>query len=93
MLVSADEPTLQALANYGLNFGLAYQLIDDHIDGDAILCGEMDMVERAREYVSLARESLTCLEDNETKRGFSDLCELLIDNVKAPSRYREQALR
>ena len=39
-LAGADEPTTAALKNYGLHFGLAYQLVDDWLD----YAGERDVM-------------------------------------------------
>ncbi|MBN1686213.1 MAG: polyprenyl synthetase family protein [Spirochaetales bacterium] len=54
--VEADQE--EAVASYGLNFGYAYQLLDDFRDGDALFSGDLDFKSLAGEYIRAALSDL-----------------------------------
>ena len=70
-----------ALASYGLNFGYAYQLVDDLRDGDAIFSGDLDLMSLAASYVRAARSDLKKLPDATCAASMSAFAEFVLSAV------------
>ncbi len=85
----AEPAQARALAEFGLNFGLAYQLIDDYLDGDALLRTSLDLYAKAEEYVNLAIGSLENLEKIESREKLIELCGFVLQ--RAQDRQTEAA--
>ena len=76
-----DKKNISALKEYGFNFGMAYQLIDDYLDGDISIDSELNLVEKAKEYAERAKESIKFLSDSEYKKSLENLLDF-ITNVQ-----------
>jgi octaprenyl-diphosphate synthase len=76
-----DKKNISALKEYGFNFGMAYQLIDDYLDGDISIDSELNLVEKAKEYAECAKESIKFLADSEYKKSLENLLDF-ITNVQ-----------
>jgi geranylgeranyl pyrophosphate synthase len=73
--------TISALKEYGFNFGMAYQLIDDYLDVDISIDSELNLVEKAKEYAECAKESIKFLPDSEYKKSLENFVDF-ITNVQ-----------
>jgi len=72
-----DKKNISALKEYGFNFGMAYQLIDDYLDGDISIDSELNLVEKAKEYAECAKESIKFLADSEYKKSLENLLDFM----------------
>lgn len=61
MINGSDAESAENLASFGLNFGLAYQLLDDFIDKDSPLKEGINLLDRAKQYIEKARGDLAKL--------------------------------
>ncbi len=78
ILGGADTEKEEALASYGLNYGHAYQLVDDFRDGDSIYSGDLNLMELASEYVKAAGIDLQTLPVPGIARSMSAFVELIL---------------
>jgi len=78
----ADERISTALTNYGLYFGLSFQIVDDYLDGDSIFNSNINMIEKAKEYAYRAKEEINKLRESSTKKILFDLCDYVIERGK-----------
>jgi octaprenyl-diphosphate synthase len=76
-----DKKIISALKEYGFNFGMAYQLIDDYRDGDISIDSELNFVEKAKDYAERAKESIKFLSDSEYKKSLENFVDF-ITNVQ-----------
>ena len=67
-----SEPQVTAAGEFGLQFGLAFQLMDDQMDQDA-LAGDLALVQRAAEHVRLARAVLAGFPASESRNALEAL--------------------
>lgn len=75
-LCGAGESVIQNLAGYGLNFGMAYQIIDDFTDNDPNVAGAIRL-EEALEYAVAARNHLAELPDSVYRNSLLRLVDFL----------------
>ena len=66
------EPQVTAAGEFGLQFGLAFQLMDDQMDQDA-LAAELALVQRAGEHARLARTILAGFPASESRSALEAL--------------------
>ncbi|MDD5686542.1 MAG: polyprenyl synthetase family protein [Elusimicrobia bacterium] len=85
MIDEHNEEVTLALKEYGLNFGISYQLMDDYMDGDATITSKINMLETAREYAVRAIKYLEILDNSEYKDGLKNLAEYVISPSKRSS--------
>lgn len=63
-VVGAPDALIEAMAEFGMNMGIAYQLIDDYVDGETATVEGFSLdlaltsIERAREALSLVEPSV-----------------------------------
>lgn len=74
----ADSRREELLASYGLNFGYAYQLVDDYRDGDSIFSGDLDLMSLAAEYVDAAALDVKKLPITEPANSLSDFARFIL---------------
>ncbi|MBN7772502.1 polyprenyl synthetase family protein [Clostridium aminobutyricum] len=77
MLAGGSEKEITALENYGMNVGMAYQLIDDFIDQE-IVSIQYDGLKEAEEYIKEAKNSLGVLEDTVYKQKLLNFSEYIL---------------
>jgi len=82
MVNGADEKISTALANYGLYFGLSFQIVDDYMDGDSIFNFDISMIEKAKEYADRAKGEIKVLKERSIKKIFFNLCDYVTERVK-----------
>ena len=78
MLSCDDNNTINSLEQFGLNFGIAYQILDDYKDNDVLCAFDLDNIEKAKEYVGYAKESIKYLKSLKYKKSFQDLTDFLL---------------
>jgi len=81
MLNGADKKLSEALANYGFNFGMAYQIIDDYIDGDN-LKNVVRAFSLANKFASMAKLSIKDLKSSIYKEKLYDLVDHVLIQLK-----------
>jgi len=77
LLNGADEITSQYIADFGLHFGIAYQLADDHIDNDSLLKGNVDLSEMILTYIKRAKEDISNIDKTSSNDNLLRLCDFL----------------
>ncbi len=73
MMLGRNEQEVNALGNYGYNFGMLYQVLDDTNDGDVEVSG-MDPGAYIYSLACEARESIAYLQESSFKRK---MCEFI----------------
>lgn len=68
-VVEAKEEDIIALENFGLNFGMIYQIIDDCVDGDPNAVKNNITIENTTEFVAKAHKAIENLELSVYKQG------------------------
>ena len=81
ILGGASETEENALAAFGLNYGYAYQLVDDVRDGDGIYSGDLDKMGMALKYVKAAGADLKKLPESENATSMLDFVEFVVSAV------------
>lgn len=88
ILAGAEKKTGHALEKYGLNFGMAYQLVDDYLDteedtaGPAAL-GPGSQLQSAAEFTARAKRALRELPDSAARQQLSDLADYTMRLARA----------
>jgi octaprenyl-diphosphate synthase len=75
--------TVARLQDFGMAFGMAFQLVDDALDGDALFGSARGAVERARGYIEQAERSVGELPAGEGTVVLRDLCGYLLERAGA----------
>ena len=78
MLTGNDPAAYENLANFGLHFGLAFQLADDSKDQDSVWDQEADLVPLVTAYIKKAKADLHVFNDNPVTPNLLALCDLLL---------------
>ncbi len=78
ILAGADETQEHALASFGLNFGYAYQLVDDYNDDDSIFTGTLDLVTMAKNYISDTKSDLAIFDKSDAIGAMLSLAEFIL---------------
>jgi len=80
---SAPREAVERLSAFGRAFGMAFQLVDDALDGDAFAGPGWNPLERAEEYAREARVRLGELGPAAAAGPLGELCGYVIDRAKA----------
>ncbi|MCK5094604.1 MAG: polyprenyl synthetase family protein [Spirochaetes bacterium] len=86
LLNGADEQITTALADYGMFLGLAFQIVDDHIDGDSIFNSEINMINKAKEYADKAKKVIENLPESPIKYKLLNLPDYVMERAKVKNR-------
>lgn len=78
ILAGADGKQESLLASYGLNFGYAYQLVDDYKDRDSVFTGDDNLITMAEEYVKEMISDLGKFGDTDITRSMSLLADYIL---------------
>lgn len=83
IVCSAPREAVERLSAFGRAFGMAFQLVDDALDGDAVPGPGWNPLERAEEYAREARDRLGELGPAAAAGPLGQLCGYVIDRAKA----------
>ncbi len=78
ILGEAPPATVSHLRGLGLDFGLAFQMIDDMMDQDHGLESAVDLREKALGHAKRAREGIDALPDSQYRKSLHDLLDYVI---------------
>jgi len=81
ILAGADDLTTKKLSDFGMSFGLAFQLLDDHKDRDALISKDMDIVDKALQQMGQARSILATLADSIYRKELIRACDFVLETV------------
>ena len=81
ILGGADKNVEETLASYGLNYGYAYQLVDDYRDRDSIFTGELKLMDLASEYITNAVADLQKLDNSNTIQSMSEFASFILSTA------------
>ena len=81
LLAGADASDSRTLADFGLAFGLAFQLLDDHKDQDALISKKVDIVEQALLQMGRARSILGDLPESIYRQELLRACSFVLQAV------------
>jgi len=76
ILGGGDEKAVKKMKDFGLNFGIAYQLRDDYLDNETPIDKRI-VIEKMGEHIKLAGDNLTMIENYEIKSSFNNLLKYL----------------
>jgi len=78
IVCGATGELTEALAGFGLAFGLAFQLLDDASDRDELAPPGLDLEDLAREHLRQARAFLTALPPGACREELQAACDLVL---------------
>jgi geranylgeranyl pyrophosphate synthase len=78
ILTGKDPMISKNLANFGLHFGLAFQLADDLKDKDSLLHDNVDLLPITQNYIKQAKEDLRSANGNSVTKNLMALCDILL---------------
>jgi geranylgeranyl pyrophosphate synthase len=81
ILAGADAAIADKLADFGMAFGLAFQLLDDHKDHDSLISGNVDIVDEALEQMGKARDILKRLNSSVYRKELIRACNFVVETV------------
>lgn len=85
MLNGTEQKVSRALADYGFNLGMAYQIVDDYIDKDSIADANAGL-RQAEEFASKSKQSIKILPDSVYKEKLSDLVDYILNlSLRVPT--------
>ena len=73
IIAEADEASITALRNFGTNFGIAYQLMDDYLDDEQPNNFDVNLVLQTKIYCEKANKNLEFFEESEYKKHLLNL--------------------
>ena len=79
-VVEANEEDTKALEEYGLNFGMVYQVIDDCIDGDRNALNNNITIENAKEFALKAEAVIRNLDSSVYKDSLISLLDYVVES-------------
>jgi octaprenyl-diphosphate synthase len=79
-VVEAKEEDIIALENFGLNFGMVYQIIDDCLDGDPNAIRNNITIKNAKEFAEIAHKDIENLESSVYKQGLIGLLNYVLES-------------
>ncbi len=79
MVAGATEDQIKNYRNFGLNFGMAYQIMDDYMDKDPNALNNVSL-EEANKFAKKAKKSIANLKDTVYKQKLYDLMEYVMAN-------------
>lgn len=80
-VVGSTDKEAKSLGNFGLNLGMAYQILDDYIDNDPVAIKNV-AVDDALQFAFYAKESIKDLRDSIYKKNLIELVDYVLDFYK-----------
>jgi geranylgeranyl pyrophosphate synthase len=90
ILTGKDPADYETLANFGRNFGIAFQLADDIKDKDSLLDDNADLVPITKKYIKKAKEDLHSIDKNPIKNNLIALCDILLPGNSSPGIFDQR---
>ena len=81
MLSTKDEKLIASLANFGMNAGMTYQLVDDYLDNDCNVAG-VNSLRASEDYANKAKEALEVIPPSIYKEKLLDLIDYMMHCTK-----------
>ena len=81
ILCDLDEPRLACLADFGLNFGLTFQMADDLVDKDHGLDPRVDLKAATLQYAEQARNGTGWISEGPHRDSLRELVEYVISSA------------
>lgn len=93
IIAGANETIISALGEFGTNFGIAYQLIDDYLDDEQPQNFDVNLLLQAKIYSEKAKKNLEIFENSEYKKHLLNLLRYVAakSNLKQ-EKYQEQCI-
>jgi octaprenyl-diphosphate synthase len=82
LLCGAPRERQDALGAFGLDFGLAFQMADDLVDGDHGLDPHEPLEERTREYAARARAAAAAMPGSDSRDSLSELVDYVVAQAR-----------
>jgi len=76
-LTGVSEQSVALMGNYGMKFGMTYQIVDDFMDNDPLGTGNVKL-EEAEKYAGEAKHSISGFKNSECKKSLMDLLEYVL---------------
>ena len=80
----ASPDTILELSSFGMNFGLAFQLFDDHKDKDALISPGVDILAEGERFLSRACSVLEHFPESPYREELTAACRFIADGVRIP---------
>ena len=77
IIAGGSDQAISAFAEFGLNFGYAFQLADDIEDEDAVYSKMTDLAVEGKSRINMAKESLRSFSENDSIKSLYNLCDYL----------------
>lgn len=77
IIAGGSDQAISAFAEFGLNFGYAFQLADDIEDEDAVYSNMADLAVEGRSRIKSAKESLSSFSETSSTKSLYNLCDYL----------------
>lgn len=77
IIAGGSDQAISAYAEFGLNFGYAFQLADDIEDEDGVYSKMDDLVVEGQSRISSAKESLSSFSEDDSIKSLYNLCDFL----------------
>jgi octaprenyl-diphosphate synthase len=84
-LQGGSEEQRESLRSVGLQFGMAYQLIDDFLDNDGVIGKNYDALGKAEQYIQGAVKDIEPFPESESRKSFRSLGDFLLVRTKEQS--------
>lgn len=91
-IVTSDKDKISAIEQFGLNFGMAYQIVDDYIDQDHFSIKHVDLTD-AREYSRLAVSFLEGFDESTYKTALIEMLEYILSLVHINSETKVKSVK
>ncbi|MEW6042187.1 MAG: polyprenyl synthetase family protein, partial [Elusimicrobiota bacterium] len=81
LIAKAGNRLAKSLGSFGLNFGIAYQIMDDYLDNSIPAGLNVNIILEAKKYVKRAEKNLKILGNSICKKSLENLSEYIISPV------------
>jgi octaprenyl-diphosphate synthase len=81
ILAGADTAVAGKLAEFGMAFGLAFQLLDDYRDHDSLISRDIDIVGKALQQMERARDILQSMDGSIYREELIRACDFVTETV------------
>lgn len=86
IVAGAGKEVEKSLADFGLNLGLVYQLVDDYLDGDVDFGTKAEVFEIIGEFALRSRQSVSAMNESPFKESLLSLSEYVFNRMPVNAR-------